>query len=119
MFLLAFVATFSEQLHFRKICFFTVSNRIAILHSCYFFAAETLLDLSLFLSSYFLQNSNVFRVKLLRSSHLSRIDSSLGQLLFRRTNFVQNKDICRRATFLKQVLLWSITISEQLPFQQS
>ena len=77
--LLACVDTFSEQLHFRRIYFFTVgtSSEQLVLHSnqfnttvtfvkqlflqsCHFFGIATFSDLSLLLSSYFFQNTNFF-----------------------------------------------------------
>ena len=72
MSLLAYVATFSEQLHFWRIYFFTVSTSSEQLHiksnqfnikiifskqlffkSCYFFGTSNFSDLSVLLSSFF------------------------------------------------------------------
>ena len=59
------------------------------------------------------QNSYFFRTKLLLRSYFLRIGSSLGLLLFWSSyllveELLQNKNIYRRATFSKQVLLDSI-----------
>ena len=121
--LLAYVGTFSEQLHFRETYFFTVStSEQLVLQSnqfdktvtfaeqlcfqrCYFFGTPTFSDLSLLLSSFFVffQNTSLFKAQLLLSSYLFRIDNSLGQLLG--IILFRNKD--RRTTFSKQVLLYS------------
>ena len=92
-----FLHTFSEQ-PFR--------------HNSYFFRAAAFLRSSFFrtvtFSQQLFQNSFFFRPKLLQSSLFLRIGSYLGQLLFETAIFrrmIRKKDIYRRATFSKQVLL--------------
>ena len=132
--LLVYVATFSEQPHFRRI-YCTSSEQLdfmsnyfdstfiffkqLFLQSCYFFEIVTFSDLSLLLSScFFFQNRYAFTVKL-QLQHLTIENRQLFRTAtFSKDEIVQNKDIYRRATFLKQVLLYSIKFLAQLLFQQ-
>ena len=122
-----YVATFSQQLHFRRIYFVTAStssvqldiksnqfdikitfSKQLFLQSCYFFGTATFSDLSVLLSSFFFRTATFLERNFYRASNYQIIDSYLGQLLFSGNELVQNKDIYIRATFLKQVLLYSI-----------
>ena len=81
----------------------------------HFFGTGIFSDLSLLLSSCYLQNSNFFRVKLLPSSYLLRTDISLAAT-FLQKELVQNRDTHRRATFSKQVPLYSVTFFRTATF---
>ena len=106
----AYVATFSEQLHFWRTHFYTLSTsskqlvlqsnsstQELLFPSSYFFRAVTFLEQQLFQISHFFpavtffQKSIFFRSKLLPSSYLLVIGCSLGQLLFWRTNLFRIK----------------------------
>ena len=128
MSLLAYVGKFSEQLHFCRTYYFTISTSSEqlvlqsnqfdttvtfpeqlFLQSCYFFGAATFSGLSLLLSNFFFQNSNIFRTKLLPSSYLLRIDSLSEQLLFRRTNSfrIKIKELLFRSKYFYTVYNFS------------
>ena len=114
-------------------------RRCASWESCYFFGITTLPDLSVLLSSYFFQNSNF-----LPGRYLLRIYSSLGRLLFRRTNlfrikieellfrsryfytvskqnsyFFNKANSSKEVTFKKSCFLRETTFLNQLIFQKS
>ena len=84
----------TQQLHFRSSCFFLVSRTVTFSQQLF------------------------FRAKILQSSQFLRIRSSLWQLLFRKAIFSQFrvKISKKRATFSNQVLLHSISLSEELYF---
>ena len=126
--LLAYVATFSEQLHFGRICFFTVSTsseqldlrviisiqQLPFSNSCVFRAA-TFLEQQLFHIFHFFSAVNFFFFFLVRfqSETSTEYLTIKNRQLFRTVTFskdelVQEKDFQRRATFLKQALLCSI-----------
>ena len=99
-----------------------ITSEKLVRHSSYFFWEAISLELLIFWNnnffrsfrSYCFQKTNVFRAKPLPSSYLLKIDSCSGQLLFRRRriNLFRIKIYNSRATFLKQVLLYSINFSE-------
>ena len=149
--LLAHEGNFSEQLHFRRTYFFTVRTQLVLhskqlalqtnqfdttvtfavwpfLQSCYFFGAATFSDLSFLLSSYFFHNSNLFRAKLLPSSYFLRRGTSLGQLLFRRTNLFKIKieELLFRSRYFIQCQFFQnsyffnkVNSSKEVPFQKN
>ena len=119
--LLAYVATFLEQLHFRKIYFFTIStSSVQLDFKSNYFGSRVTFFKQLFLKScYFFGTAAFSDLPLLLSSSSTTGTSSTGHLtienkqLFRAATFsknklVQNKVIYRRTTFLKQALLCSI-----------
>ena len=75
-------------------------------------------DLSLLLSSNFFQNRYIFRAKVTQSIELLRIDSYLGQLLFRRTNLFRIKISIEELLFGSKFYYTVSNSSEQLLFQQ-
>ena len=89
------VSTSTQQLLFRSSYF---------VKSSYLFQGIPFPEQSPLRVSYFVQNSYFFRVKLVPSSQFLRLFSSFGQLIFWWNNLL-NKDTCRTATYLKQVLL--------------
>ena len=123
--LLAYGTMFSRQLYFWKNVFFTLFQSNCF-DTSYFLGVVISSDQLLFLISsfsravaspqqLFFQNSYLIRAKLLSSSHFLRIGSCLGQYFVWTATFlveklVQNKDIYRRATLLKQVLPHCINI---------
>ena len=88
--LLAYVATFSGQLHIGRSYFFTLfgvasSTQQLPFRGSYFFrtaAGFLLFQNSQFFAVVIFQNSIFFRAKFPRSSHFLRITSSLRRLLF-------------------------------------
>ena len=74
---------------------------MTIFQSCYFFGTATFFRAATSSQQLF------FGSKLLPSGYLLKIDNFLGQVLFLEDELVQNKDIYNRATFPKQVLLYS------------
>ena len=134
MSLLAYVATFSKQLHFWRIYFFTVStsseqldiksnqfdikitfSKQLFLQSCYFFGTANFSDLSVLLSSVF---SEQLRFQSEASTQHLTVEN---RQLFRTATFsenelVQNKNIYIRSTFLKQILLYSIKVFRKATF---
>ena len=128
--LLAYVATFSEQLHFWRICFFTVSTsseqldlrvtisiqQLPFSNSCVFRAA-TFLEQQLFHIFHFFSAVNFFfffseQVRFQSETSTEYITIKNRQLFrtvtFSKGEVVQKKYFQRRATFLKQALLCSI-----------
>ena len=95
--------TFSENLLLHSKHFFRAGSsgslvqfnsylyRELVLQSSYFFETATFSDLSLLLSSCYVQNSNFVRAKLPSSSYLLRINNLSGRILFRRRNLSRIK----------------------------
>ena len=108
--LLAYVVTFSGQLYFRR-SFFRVITSTQQLHfrrSCFFSA-------SAFFTSFFFRTGTslqqlFFSEQLLfeseTSSHHLRIESSLRKLLFRKATFLV-EELFRMKTSTEQLLFWS------------
>ena len=136
--LLACAGTFSEQLHFRRTYFLTVStssdqlvvqsNQLdatvtsaaqLFLQNCFelFWSGKFFQICDFFSAVIFFRNSNFFRAKLLPSIYFLRIDRSLGQLLFRRTNLfrINIEELLFRSRYFCTVS----NFAEQLLFQQS
>ena len=92
--LLAYVATFSGVLYFRRSYCFTILQRTTSaqqlpFRSSHFFRAAAFLRSSFYgTATSWMQLLNSFRAKLLPSSHFLRIGSSLEQLLFGTANFL-------------------------------
>ena len=112
-------SAFSEQLIVQSNQFdtaVTFSEQL-FLQSCYFFGIATFSGLSLLLSSFFFFSeqqrfqSETSTEQLLIENRLIRTATFQRTNLFNQyiqVSLVQNKDICRRATFLKKVILYSI-----------
>ena len=156
IFLLPYIATFSEQFYFWRSFFFTLfqsnyfdttftfSEQLFLQSSCFF---EELLfqNNHFFLKQLSFQNSYFFKVKLVANSHLLRIESSSGQLLFRSATFLaeelfrikmsteelffrrryfctasffsEKSDILEKANFSEKQYSALPTFSGELPFQ--
>ena len=120
---LVYVASLSEQLYFRRICFFTVTLlliqstqifRVTILiqelpfSNSFFFRAATFLEQQLFQIGHFFSEVIFFRIGTFQSETPTEHLTITNRQLFRTATFskdelVQNKDIYGRATFLKYV----------------
>ena len=106
--------TSTQQLLFRSSHFF----RAATFLSCYFFRAVTSSQELLF------QNGHYFISKILPSCYLLRIGSCLSDFFetttFLEEEFIQNKDINRRANFLKHSINFfrKVTSSTKVPLQK-
>ena len=120
---LVYVASLSEQLYFRRICFFTVTllliqstqifrvtifiQELPFSNSC-FFRAATFLEQQLFQIGHLFSEVIFFRIGTFQSETSTEDLTIMNRQLFKTATFlkdelVQNKDIYRRATFLKYV----------------
>ena len=121
-FIFAEATSFSEWIFFQKLHFFRVTTSTQQLHfrsSCFFRTAAffSLFRTVTFSQQLFFQNCFFFRAKILYSSHFLRIKSSLWQLLFGTAVFpCLGWRYLKRATFSKQVLLYSIKFFRKATF---
>ena len=114
----SFIFRETTSAHFFRVTTATISTTSIMTSTD---SLEQLLFYGATFSQLFFQNSVSFRAKLLQSSLFLRKGSYLGQLIFGTAIFfwggiVQNKDIYRRATFSKQVLLHSIYFFRKATF---
>ena len=114
--LLAYVATFSGLLHFRRSYSFTVlhsncfdttvtfSEMLFLQSICFFLRGSFLRTFRIFF-----QNSYFFRAKLLPSSHFLRMGSSLGQLLFRAATLLA-KELFKIKISTEELVFWKVLL---------
>ena len=120
IYLLAYLASFSGQLHFRRCYFLTLlqSNKLDTIVTL---LGQLFLQSSCSFEELLFQNSYFFRVTLLPSSHFVRTENSLGQLLLGTATFsaeelfkikistgklfFRTRYFCQVATFQKSYIL--------------
>ena len=123
--LLAYVATFSEQLYFGRSYLFTLfqSNFLTqqlLFRGSYFFRTAAVFSFFrtvTFSQELFFQNSFFFGAKILQSSHFLRIGGSLRQLLFATAFFLE--ELLRIKVSKKSYFFKAGTSTQHQPFQKS